>query len=146
MTQTPLKTFTLRFHVFGTAFLFLLFASSCKRNTVGGLEIQPSDQILGVVSSDTFTIVPYTVLEDSLQTDEAQSNLLGSYYDPVFGYTEASIVAQPRLSSDNVDFGSGTLTCDSIVLALQFEATYGNLDAQSFTVYEVSELYNLDSV
>ena len=145
MTQPPLKTFTLRFHVLGTAFLFLLFASACKRNQVGGLEIQPSDQILGVVTADTFTIVPYTVREDSLQTNRNQYMLLGSYFDPEFGWSSSSVVAQPRLSSDNVDFGDGPLVCDSIVLSLQFQATYGNLDAQSFTVYEVTESYELDS-
>lgn len=145
MTKIQLNSLQLRFHILGAATLFLLFASGCKRNEVGGLEIQPSSQLLGVVVTDTFTIIPYTELEDSLQTDEAPLQLLGGYNDPVFGYTAASIVSHVRLSSDNVDFGAGAQVVDSIVLSLQFDATYGNLDPQGFDIYEVTEDFYLDS-
>lgn len=145
MTEILRNSTHLRFQLVGAAILFLLLASGCKRSPVGGLEVQPSDQLLGVVSSDAFEVVPYTVLEDSLQADETPINLLGSYYDPLFGYTESGIISQLRLSADNVDFGDGTLVADSVVLALQFDATYGNLDAQTFEVYEITDELFLDS-
>ena len=73
-----------------------------------------------LLSSDTATIQCVTLLpEDSLMASELSNVLLGSYIDPVFGLSQASIYAQIQLGNiPNV--GGGSLTADSLVIALAY--------------------------
>jgi hypothetical protein len=136
--------------------IFLLgvfvLAPGCKKVEDDiGLSVQPEDDQLSSGIHDTLTLTTYTVKADSLRTDElASGNLLGSYVDPVFGHSAASFFAQLRMESDNVTFypnggSAADIVVDSIVLSLVHDNYYGNLDAQTFRVYEVTEDMELDS-
>ena len=67
----------------------------------------------------------------------------------MFGKTEASFYTQIRISSDNVDFApTGSISdivLDSVIFALEIADHYGNLDAQTFEIYEVNEDMYIDS-
>lgn len=129
----------------------IVAAVSCKKEEGDlGLQVQPQEDQLNVNVIDTSTVVAYTILEDSLRSDEFFSNLLGSYVDPVFGKTTASIYTQIRMESQSVDFTSisGTTAetvVDSVYLYLDLDGFYGNLDAQTFEVYEVTDDFFVDS-
>lgn len=115
-----------------------------------GLLVQPQEDRLSVVVSDTSTIRAYTVLEDSLRSDEYLVDMLGSYVDPTFGISTASIYTQIRMESEVVDFTSvsGSVSetvVDSIYLYLDLNGNYGNLDPQTFEVYRIIEDLYLDS-
>jgi hypothetical protein len=136
-----------------TKFFLSLFLSlslcfySCDESSVVGLDVQPSNDVLNVSSSDTTSLITKTVREDSLRTDELvigdASVLLGKYRDPVFGDATASVYTQVALSTNIISssFGQNPV-CDSIILSLVYDPNYyGKRDRkqQTVNVYEVTE-------
>lgn len=136
-----------KFFVAGAIALSMI-ATSCNEDSPVGLDVQPKGDLLNAVVNDTASIITYTLAEDSLKTDDLPSGtaLLGSYNDPIFGYTEGSLYTQFRLPTNSPSL-SGTL--DSIVLSLAYEggsAVYGTTaSAQTFKVYQVIQDISLQS-
>ncbi len=137
-----LKSFTLLF-LLGS----LIFLSSCEEepDLIGLAKLQ--NEKLGVVFSDTSSIIAYSVYDDSLRTDNYSACLLGTFNDPVFGTTSASIFTQLRLSNLSPSFGTSP-TLDSLVLYLPYSGSYqaetmGDLQVK---VYEVDQKMYIDSV
>ncbi|MBK7295608.1 MAG: DUF4270 domain-containing protein [Flavobacteriales bacterium] len=128
--------------------LVVLIGACRKPDEDLGLELLPSDA-LGLLE-DTATIHAYTFRDSAVRTSGLTRNLVGSYLDQEFGFVRTGIVTQLRLSSNNVGVGvdvSG-LQADSIVLSLAFDGinyAYGNLDAQTFEVHEITTALSLDS-
>jgi hypothetical protein len=136
--------------VFFTAFLSLFFIlihlTSCKKDPYTlGLSLLPPTDTLTVKTSDTATIIAYSVIQDSIRSDKTSTNMLGSLYDPVFGLTTASFCTQFLLSSEGTDFGINPVL-DSVVLMLKYNSLYGDSNAlQRVRVYELDEDISLDS-
>ena len=135
------------------SFLMLLFSQSCKKeNSIVGKGVLPPSDMLGVVFKDTTTLITYTIREDSVKSDETSLNLLGSYNDPIFGKSSASIYTQFLLSKNIPSGFGGELAFDSLVLILPYTGAgaYGTLDAQTVKVYQVnqpaSQPFSFDSV
>lgn len=117
-------------------------ATSCKKKEgqTAGIDVQPNENRLGLLSTDTFTVEVQTKRLDSVRTDLQTKNVLGSLVDPVFGKVENAFVSHVRLSSENIDINKlRSFKIDSVVLALVHDTYYGDLDAQTFEVYEVNE-------
>ncbi len=126
-------------------FFFIPLIFSCNEPDLIGLGVQPPSDKLNVKFSDTATISAYSMIEDSIRSDETTYNLLGSYNDPVFGKTYASTYTQLQLSSNNVNFGNNPVL-DSIVLCLQYKNYYGDIkQSQTLKVYEITESIYKDS-
>jgi hypothetical protein len=127
--------------------LFVLLLNCKKDENFIGTELQNED--INVSKIDDFTISTYTTLADSLRADELSVSSLGSYNDVVMGKTNSSFFTQLRIPVDNVNFsGTGPLTnivLDSVVLSLEYKDHYGNLNAQTFEVYQISEDMKIDS-
>jgi len=127
-------------------FAILVFLASCKKDSYElGQAILPSSDTLNVKTSDTTTIIAYSILQDSVRTDETTTNMIGSIQDPVFGNTTAGFYSQFRLAAEAPDFGVNPVL-DSIVLQLNYAAIYGDTNAyQNIKVYEISHDMNVDS-
>jgi hypothetical protein len=127
-----------------TIFYILVFALpilifNCNKDPERiGVDLQPEEDILEVFESDTTSIYAYSVLVDSIRTDETTVSMLGSYYDPVFGSSTSSIYTQIRLSTTAVTFGTNPVL-DSIVLAFEYTgAYYGDTSyTQNFKVFRI---------
>lgn len=123
-----------------TFFISLLVLGSCKKEetTIGDGLLNDN---LGVITSDTFTLVTYSEELDSMPSDETSVSLLGAYNDPVFGQVNCGIVTQIRLSSSNPSFAANIadVVVDSVVLGLDYTGInfYGPLDDLTVEVYEV---------
>jgi hypothetical protein len=133
-------------------FILLLAIASCKKkeNSLGS-SIQPEGDVLLANQLDSLSIRTYTVLGDSIRTDELAGNsLLGSYNDPFFGKTKANLYTHIRLQSainftpKSGDFND--LVIDSVILYLELKGAYGNLQPQNFEVYQLTENFYKDSV
>ena len=115
---------------------------SCETKTDIGYDILPDDDILDLNITDTTSIDVYTLLMDSLATDNVNTLLLGEYIDPIFGYSKASFVCQYGL----VEYPYFTLdhTYSSVVLTLPLDTSiYGNIaNVQNITIYRLEN--NLD--
>jgi hypothetical protein len=127
-------------------FLVFLFISCNKEPDKIGLKIRPDDDQVNIQYTDTTKVLAYSVLEDSVRTDETQYSLLGSYLDPVFGKTTACIFTQVRLSENGYEFGSNPVL-DSLVFTLDYSGYYGDTNTlQVFRIFELSEELYKDSI
>ncbi len=129
-------------------FLLLIFvAVSCKKkdSKVGENELDPNSLLQGA-QVDTFALTTFTIIDDSVITDNPAYSLLGSYNDPKFGTVKAGFYTQLRLSGVNPNFGDVmTITVDSVVLGLEYAGYYGDLSPQTVEVYEMSQSLHIDS-
>ncbi|HOZ30353.1 MAG TPA: DUF4270 domain-containing protein [Bacteroidales bacterium] len=125
--------------------LLLGFLSCDQEDSEIGLSIIPgSDKIL--LFTDTISVDCYTVRDDDISTDERTLSPLGSYNDPVFGFSKASFVCQARISSNNVDFDT-VQHINSLELHLKYSSYYGDVsDAQTVNVYRLKKDIYIDSV
>ena len=127
--------------------ILLLFVTACtKKNPNLGKDIIDPNALLNGVTTDTFELITYSILEDSTETKNASNVLLGSYIDPKFGKVEASVFTEFRLPGLNPDFGDpAQIVIDSFVLAFEYLGYYGDLSAQTFEVYELSDSIQNDA-
>ncbi|MFH1297199.1 MAG: DUF4270 domain-containing protein [Bacteroidota bacterium] len=126
--------------------LIVFIVVSCKKDPYElGLDLLPPSDTLYVDLFDTVTIQAYSVLDDSIRTDEMSMLVLGSIMDPVFGKTTASFYSQFFLSSEQIDFGINP-KLDSLVLILYYKTSYGDTNTlQQVRVFEMSHDLILDS-
>jgi hypothetical protein len=108
-----------------------------------GLEIQPEEDLLNAIFTDTISLQTTTVVRDSVQTSDAGAILVGSYKDDYFGRVTAEGYTEMTLRTTNLTYPKGfTRTLDSVVLLLDYEYYYGDTTKeQTFSVYPL-----LDSV
>ncbi len=126
--------------------LGILFLSCKKEPSQIGLNIVGGNP-LNVLFSDTTSVQVYSLLRDSIRTDELTNNILGVVVDPVFGTTKADLYIQYNLSLATFNFGENPVF-DSLVLSIPYQMTevYGDtLAPLSFEVYELGDMLYLDS-
>lgn len=130
-----LKKQTIRFFLISGIVISIL---SCDREPGEiGLNLQPGSDRMDLFI-DTLSIESYTMLDDSIASDERTLSPLGSYIDPIFGFAKADFFTHVRLSSANVNFADAGVNADSLVLHLQYSGYYGNLGtSQKIKVYRV---------
>ncbi|NQV02276.1 MAG: DUF4270 domain-containing protein, partial [Bacteroidia bacterium] len=126
--------------------LIVFIVASCKKDPYElGLNLLPPSDTLYVDLFDTVTVQAFSVIEDSIRTDEMSSLVLGSIMDPVFGKTTASFYSQFLLSAEAIDFGVNP-QLDSLVLALYYMTTSGDTNTlQQIRVFEMSDDLIFDS-
>jgi len=118
--------------------MFVFFGCKEEDNIVG-LDVQPDSDKLSLLFNDTTSIYAYSVLEDSIPTDETSLSVLGFVSDPIFGKTQAGIYSQFRLAVTALDFGDSAVL-DSIVLSLAYDGYFGDtLKPFIVKVYELDE-------
>ena len=109
--------------ILSATFLFALFLGvSCKKKENGiGLNGLDQDALLNSEGIDTFSLITFTIEDDSVITKDPASAVLGTYNDPKFGLMSAEFYTQIRLSGVNPNFGDiSTITVDSIILGLEY--------------------------
>lgn len=128
------------------SFMFALFVlSACKKqvNSLGSSALNP-EELLASGGIDTFTLRTFTVLDDSVRTDNPVFGLLGAYHDPKVGIVNASIFTQLRLANLNPIFDATSIIhIDSMVLGLEYRGLYGKTDPQTFEVYKLTDSLTL---
>lgn len=137
---------------FFKSLLFLLAVgiafNSCKESdTLGGNLLPAGDQSLFKTSSK-FNLTTFTVKEDSIKSDDLSLSLLGSYVDPIFGKSTASLITQFVSSTNQLDFGSNPIA-DSVVLSMTYSGYYGKINKldglQKIRIYRVTSGISKDS-
>lgn len=137
--------------VLSATFLFLMLiginTGGCKKkdNLLGGKAINQED-LLNSGGIDTFSLITYTVAEDSVVTKDPRYGLLGIINDSEFGTVDVGFYTQARLSGLNPNFGDvAGITIDSFILAMEYAGGYGYFGFQTFEVYELDERLYSDS-
>ncbi|MEI6454861.1 MAG: DUF4270 domain-containing protein [bacterium] len=126
--------------------LLLLALFSCKKDPYElGFDLLPPSDTLNVLMTDTCTVEAYSVIQDSVRTDESSTVIMGSMLDPIYGKITAGFYSQVRLGIDAPDFGINPVL-DSLVLILYYAGYYGDTTSlQSVKVYEISQDLIFDS-
>lgn len=135
-------------HRLSAIFFIAITLVACKKeftNVGDNLD----DSSLNLTTTDTFTVITYSELVDSIETDESAVNLLGAYNDPDFGKVECGIVTELRLSTNNPilkDSSTATMIVDSVVLSLRYTSInyYANLEPITVEVYRITDQLERD--
>lgn len=116
-----------------------------KPQTDIGLGLQPNAELLDVSVVDTLTLTLHTVREDSLETSELSTGLVGRVFVPRFGWVEAALATQLRLSAPDVSFGTQPVA-DSLFLQIRWTGdVYGQPLPQQFSVQPLANGLDIDS-
>lgn len=110
---------------------------SCNKEDSLGLDLMPQKDLLNLEYCDTFSLQSYSFVNDTLfDTKNNTYSLIGSYIDPVFGYSQAGFLTQIRLSSENIEWGVFD-TLVSLHLSLVVSESYGDItEPMTIKVYE----------
>lgn len=133
-------------HIVFYSLVISIIVFACQKDPSEiGLNIQPPNSIIDAFFTDTMTLTAHSELVDSLRTNNTSVNLLGSYYDPIFGTTTANLYTQFLISSSGIDFGENPVL-DSLVVFFNYNGFYGDITTpQTIRVYELSEALSIDS-
>lgn len=142
--RTPRGFFRLSLPVFFALFAASLLFHACAEPDEIGLDLINTE--VAVKSTDTLSIISFTVLEEELPTYSARYNMLGIASDPVFGKTKAAFYTETRLPSVNFSFGENPVL-DSVVLVLTYHKSFGDLNVNhTLKVFELAENIPADSL
>jgi hypothetical protein len=131
-----------------TFLLTLFVGTSCKKKENSlGLNGLDQNEMLNSAGIDTFSLITFTIADDSVFTKDPPNALLGIYNDPKFGVMNASFYTQLRLSGVNPNFGDvSTIVVDSLVLGLEYTGSYGDFSPLTLEVFELTEKISRDSM
>lgn len=125
--------------------LLACFWGCAKPETDIGLGLTPDSEVLSLSVTDTITVELQTIREDSLETGELSTGLLGRVLVPNFGWVTAGFATQLRLSATDFDFGASPVA-DSVRLRLAYTGDfYGQLYPQVISVRPLTDSLSLDS-
>lgn len=125
------------------------FFTSCSPDSGIGANVLPAGT-LNANFVDTATVQTSLVLEDTIPTNNSSTFLLGSYNDPIFGATKASVYTQlvlpggdganPFTSSGYITTSTIKVILDSVVMSLPFGSGsvggfYGTITPENIQVY-----------
>lgn len=126
-------------------FAFIIIAvlsvlSSCKKPVDGlGKSIQPEDDLINAIQTDTTSLFAKTVKVDSVTSDFYSNIMIGNYVDSDFGVVRARGVLQFIPSTSKPRYADN-IRIDSVVLSLTYQnATYGKNVPMSFNVRELMD-------
>lgn len=111
-----------------------------------GTGVIPPNSRLEFAYDTVINVEAYSFIEDSVRTDETSLNVLGSYWDPTFGITTASIYTQLRLSSTGHSFGTNPVV-DSAFITLSYSGAYGDSSSKFLLkAYQLKESLYYDNI
>ncbi len=117
----------------------LLLTAACRKSNFIGEELLPDEDFLNSERVDTFKIVTYTDLNDSVVTSQNIFYALGSLTSETYGKSMAGIYTQVKLPTNNLYFGESPVV-DSVVVTLDYAGYYGDTTAtHSVNVYRMYE-------
>jgi hypothetical protein len=131
-----------------------MFSSGCNKDSDVGLDVVPDEDLIGLYTTDTLTLVTYTVIEDSLRTDESPTVVLGHCVDDDFGTSTCGVYSQFSIPNNLSDINflgsciSGGIVLDSCVLMLAYKFDfYGDTTVpQTFSVFQMTDMLYKDSL
>jgi hypothetical protein len=127
--------------------LALSILPSCKKKASKfGTEALDVNDLIAAGGVDTFQLKTYSVLADSIPTDNQIFGTIGAYHDPKLGIVNTSLYTRFSISGKiSLPSGSVLSNIDSVVLSLNYGGYYGTLDPQTFEVYQLADIMYSDS-
>lgn len=124
---------------------FTILLVGCKKQDFSnGKDTLAEEYGINSVKVDTFDIITYSILEDSIRSSNNSHTLLGIYNDATFGLMNASLYTNLILQNPGTTNFTSSQTVDSLVLSLQYNGYYGTPEKMEIEVYELSELMSVE--
>jgi len=133
-------------NLIGALLLFTVLIYGCQKgDQTIGMNLIPGVQLIETrYFQDKSSITAFTFTDDKINVERPRYNLLGSFNDPLFGFTGGSFAAQfrmpyyPRFETD--------AAIDSLVLQMSYKYVYGDtLTPQTIQVRELTGDLNFDA-
>jgi len=102
--------------------------------------INPDNAINFLTDFEEYTVITYNKNTGPVQTNGLSSNLLGFYFDPVFGTSMYNFVSQVSPSSFNPTFGENVVL-DSVVLSVPYFSRLIETDDDGNSTYELDSIF-----
>lgn len=117
---------------------------ACKKDPAEiGVETLPEEDIIKEYKIDTLTLNTYLEKTDSVFSLNRVQHLVGSFNDPVFGYSKAGFAVRFDMSATLSNGFENVVKVDSAILTLNIANTYGYVNTeQNMLVYELNENFN----
>jgi len=117
----------------------MILTASCRKSNFIGEELLPEEDFLNSTRVDTFKIITYTEVDDSVVTSQNVFFALGSISSETYGNSTGNIYSQVLLPTNNLFFGDAP-GIDSIVVTMDYAGYYGDTEAQhTLSVYRMTE-------
>lgn len=118
------------------------FFSSCEpEDSKVGLGVHPKNDQVNLFTTSFINYAYQTRSEDSVITNNTSQNIVGSFYDPVFGVSNAELAFQLRLPANDIQIENRSgVVVDSVILFLIAPTSYGPENrSMAVEVYELAE-------
>ena len=102
--------------------------------------INPDNAKNFLTDYEEYPVITYSKDIGPVQTNGLSSNLLGYYYDPVYGTSISNFVSQMNPASFNPTFGENVLL-DSVVLTIPYFSKLIEIDADGNSIYALDSIF-----
>ncbi len=126
-------------NLFGSILLIVsLFYGCQKGDQTLGVNLLPGIRSIETrLYEDSTSISAFTFSDEKIRVDSSRYHLIGSFNDPVFGYTSGAFAAQFRLPRYPNYESDATL--DSLILQMSYKFVYGDtITPQTMIVRELT--------
>ncbi|MDL2262030.1 DUF4270 domain-containing protein [Bacteroidales bacterium OttesenSCG-928-I21] len=133
------KKHVITYSIFIVLMLLGVIQSACDKEDESsiGMSIIPGDDKIEL-KCDTINVSLFTEKNNKIVTDDKTLAPVGSYFDPIFGFSKASFVSQFKLPTNNVNF-TNVQEINDISLHLKLYSSYGDsLSPQTVRIYRLN--------
>jgi len=102
--------------------------------------INPDNAKNFLTDYEEYPVITYSKDIGPVQTNGLSSNLLGYYYDPVYGTSISNFVSQMSPASFDPTFGENVVL-DSVVLTIPYFSTLTEIDTVGNSIYELDSIF-----
>jgi len=132
---TILKNIALTIFMLGS-----LIACNIDFASIDSDVINPDNAKNFLTDYEEYSVITYNKDVGPVQTNGLSSNLLGYYYDPVYGTSISNFVSQMSPSSFDPTFGENVVL-DSVVLTIPYFSRLIETDADGNSIYELDSIF-----
>jgi len=124
-------------NLIGAILLISILNTGCQKESQSlGVNLMPGVKEIETRFHQDKDISAYTFTDDSIRVDRPRYNMIGSFNDPLFGYTSGYFAAQFRLPYNPKYEADAAL--DSVILQMSYKYVYGDtLTTQTILVHQL---------
>lgn len=127
--------------------LLVVGISSCQKDRLIGLEVQPDGYLDSLTLIDSFTVEAYT-FKSAPQISTRYQNFIGRLQNDAFGMSTAKLFVNFSLESENIFLvqSASNFTVEEVTLTLFPLVAYGDpSDSLTIDIYQTEQALSIDS-
>jgi hypothetical protein len=136
----------LQYSIIGLCSFIALFSCEKDENNLGANIGGGDGRLIGAHIIDTFKVITYNNVEDSVRTDGQSAPQLGAYKSDEVGLVQSAIFATFKPDTLGIKFPTTDFEIDSLFLTLEIVDVYGKPVNQDFDVYKLTDTISKDSL